>query len=296
MPWSKEKVPNGYGSIIEQAAAKEGLDPALLAGVLHWETRGKPFDRYAFNKSSGAKGLAQIDPITQIELKVKDPYNPQEAIPAAARYLKRLIVRFGSVEIGLRAYNQGPTATEKSPGGNSPQSIEYPAGALRMAAIYGYGGAGMNREALVHPALKPFINRDSSAGGDITSHMNPARLHPITGKVRPHNGEDLNAKEGTTLSFNVPVKFVDSGTDPGGWGLWAEYELPNGNRVLKAHLSQVPKGFKKGMMIEPGKGVALSGKSGGATGPHLHLEERDRNGVLLKPSRQGGAMQYILHS
>ena len=165
MPWSKEKVPNGYGSIIEQAAAKEGLDPALLAGVLHWETRGKPFDRYAFNKSSGAKGLAQIDPITQIELKVKDPYNPQEAIPAAARYLKRLIDRFGSVEIGLRAYNQGPGATEKSPGGNSPQSIEYPAGALRMAAIYGYGGAGMNRQALVRPSLIPYLNQRSSPTG-----------------------------------------------------------------------------------------------------------------------------------
>jgi soluble lytic murein transglycosylase-like protein len=165
MPWSKEKVPNGYGSLIEQAAAKEGLDPALLAGVLHWETRGKPFDRYAFNKSSGAKGLAQIDPITQIELKVKDPYNPQEAIPAAARYLKRLIDRFGSVEIGIRAYNQGPGATEKSPGGNSRESIEYPAGALRMAATYGYGGAGMNRQALVHPSLIPYLNQRSSPTG-----------------------------------------------------------------------------------------------------------------------------------
>lgn len=165
MPWSKEKVPNGYGSIIEQAAAKEGLDPALLAGVLHWETRGKPFDRYAFNKSSGAKGLAQIDPITQIELKVKDPYNPQEAIPAAARYLKRLIDRFGSVEIGIRAYDQGPGATEKSPGGNSPESIEYPAGALRMAATYGYGGAGMNRQDLVRPSLIPYLNQRSSPTG-----------------------------------------------------------------------------------------------------------------------------------
>jgi len=50
------------------------------------------------------------------------------------------------------------------------------------------------------------------------------------------------------------------------------------------------------MMINPGKGVALSGSTGGSTGPHLHLEERDRNDALLKPSRQGGAIDYILRN
>jgi murein DD-endopeptidase MepM/ murein hydrolase activator NlpD len=299
MPWSKAKVPNGWGGLVEEAASKYGLDPALLAGLLKHESQWDPYARSNKGMPSidQAKGLGQHLDGTAREVGITNPFDPKQSIFGAAKYLRQQLDAFGgNVELGLRAYNQGAGYTQRYPGGKKKQAQLYPGLVLREAAIYGYGGAGMNREALVHPALKPFINRDSSAGGDITSRMDPARLHPITGKVRPHNGDDLNAKEGTTLAFNVPVKFVDSGTDPGGWGLWAEYELPNGNRVLKAHLSQVPKGFKKGMMIEPGTGVALSGKSGGATGPHLHLEERDRNGVLLKPSRQGGAMQYILHS
>jgi murein DD-endopeptidase MepM/ murein hydrolase activator NlpD len=290
MPWSKEKVPNGYGELIEQAATKEGLDPALLAGLLHWETRGKPFDRYSFNSSSRAAGLAQIDPITQRELKVKDPYNPQEAIPAAARYLKRLIDRFGSVEIGIRAYNQGPGATEKSPGGNSKESKEYPAGVLRTAATYGYGGSGMNREALVHPALEPFM------AGDITSPMDlSGRVNPVTGKVKPHTGIDLGVDH-KALHFNVPVRFNSSGWDENGYGNWMEFTLPNGNTVLTGHLSQIPKGFKPGMTISANKGVAVSGNTGRSTGPHLHFEERDTNGNIVDPSRPGGAMQFLLRS
>jgi murein DD-endopeptidase MepM/ murein hydrolase activator NlpD len=287
MPWSKEKVPNGYGSLVEQAAQKEGIDPALLAGLIYQESKWNP----RAVSSSNAKGLGQHLDGTAREVGITNPFDPKQSIFGAARYLKMQLDAFGGdVTLALRAYNQGAGATQRFPGGNSKQSREYPGLVLQGAAIYGYGGAGMNRRALIHPALRKFTTED------ITSPMDHARVHPLTGKVRPHNGDDLNAKEGTTLAFNVPVKFVNSGNEPGGYGLWAEFELPNGNRVLKAHLSQVPKGLKKGMMINPGKGVALSGSTGGSTGPHLHLEERDRNGALLKPSRQGGAIDYILRS
>lgn len=294
MPWSKDKIPNGWGILIEKAAQKYGLDPALLAGMLKHESGGwKVNARSNRDKpaSQQAKGLAQLMDGTARELGVTNPDDPAQAIDAGARYLAQLLKKYGDIRIALRAYNYGPGNTDRDLEGKyDKQARDYPDLVLREAAIYGYGNQGLRSPYMVHPSLKPFV------ASDITSPIDPARVNPITGKVRPHNGDDLYAKRGSQLAFSVPVKFITSGNDPDGYGLWMEFELPNGHRVLKGHLSQIPKDFTRGMTIPPGKGVALSGSTGGSTGPHVHLEERDRSGRLLKPSREGGAMQYLLHS
>jgi soluble lytic murein transglycosylase-like protein len=286
MPWSKEKIPNGWGSLVEQAAAKEGLDPALLAGLLSHESKWNP----KAISDGNAKGLGQFLDGTAREVGITNPFDPKQSIFGAARYFKRQLDTFnGDVTLALRAYNQGAGDTQLFPGGRRPQAQRYPGLVLREAAIYGYGGAGMNRQALVHPALRSFLP------ADITSHMNlDGRVNPVTGKVKSHDGVDLGVDH-KTLHFNVPVKFNKSGTDAG-YGNWMEFTLPNGHTVLTGHLSQIPKGFKAGMSIPANKSVAISGNTGRSTGPHLHYEEKDKYGKLVDPARQGGALQYILHS
>lgn len=90
-------------SEIRQAAADAGLDPRLLAAMV-WQESG--FDPEAISKS-GAIGLAQLMPATADGLDV-DPHDPIQNLDGGARYLAWTIREFGSIELGLAAYNAGP--------------------------------------------------------------------------------------------------------------------------------------------------------------------------------------------
>jgi hypothetical protein len=124
-------IPFGYE--INKAAKNANLDPRLLAGLVKQES--------AFNpqavSSSGAIGLGQLKPGTAQELGV-NPRIVSENLKGAALYLRQMIDRFGSVEAGLRAYNQGPGAQARTPAGNSRESREYPGLVLGQARRYGF--------------------------------------------------------------------------------------------------------------------------------------------------------------
>lgn len=89
--------------IIEQQAQAHDLDPNLVRAVIRQESGGKT-DAVS---SKGALGLMQLMPRTAEELGV-DPNNPAENIVGGIRYLKQQIEDFGSIELGLAAYNAGP--------------------------------------------------------------------------------------------------------------------------------------------------------------------------------------------
>lgn len=88
---------------IESAAAKAGLDPRLLAAVVWTESGFRP-DAVS---SAGAIGLTQLMPGTAEGLGV-DPADPVQNLNGGARFLASMIRRFGSLELGLAAYNAGP--------------------------------------------------------------------------------------------------------------------------------------------------------------------------------------------
>lgn len=92
-----------YVEMIESAAADTGLDPRLLAGLVWAESTFVP-DAVS---SAGAIGLAQLMPGTAAGLGV-DPWDPGANVRGGARYLADQIERFGSLELGLAAYNAGP--------------------------------------------------------------------------------------------------------------------------------------------------------------------------------------------
>jgi soluble lytic murein transglycosylase-like protein len=53
-------------------------------------------------------------PGTAALLGVKDPFDPEEAIDAGARYLAQQLKRTGKVELAVAAYNAGPGAVNGS--------------------------------------------------------------------------------------------------------------------------------------------------------------------------------------
>ncbi len=99
-----------YDPLIEQAAARNGLDPAVLHGLIEQESG---FDPNA-TSSAGATGLTQLMPGTASSMGVANPLNPAESIEGGARYLGQLMRQFsGNTEDALAAYNAGPGAVQQ---------------------------------------------------------------------------------------------------------------------------------------------------------------------------------------
>jgi soluble lytic murein transglycosylase-like protein len=99
-----------YGSEITAAAQRNGLDPALLAGLIKQESG---FNANA-RSGAGAQGLTQLMPGTASGLGVTNPLDPTQAIEGGAKYLKQQLDRFGGdVARALAAYNAGPGAVQR---------------------------------------------------------------------------------------------------------------------------------------------------------------------------------------
>ncbi len=94
-----------YGAEIDAAAAKYGIDPHLLAGLVKQESGFDPRAR----SGVGALGLTQLMPQTAASLGVTDATDPVQALDGGAKYLRQQLDRFGgNVSLALAAYNAGP--------------------------------------------------------------------------------------------------------------------------------------------------------------------------------------------
>jgi soluble lytic murein transglycosylase-like protein len=99
-----------YGPILDAAAAKHKIDPALLRAIAYVESRYNPF---ALGPPCGAKqecarGIVQLMPIVCQDLGIANPYDVVEAADGAAKLLARHLAHFGGKEISaIAAYNWG---------------------------------------------------------------------------------------------------------------------------------------------------------------------------------------------
>jgi TP901 family phage tail tape measure protein len=132
-----------FGREIIAAAKASSVDPALFAALVAQESGFDPNarGRRADGSFSGAFGLSQLMPGTARELGV-NPRDPMQNLMGGAKYLRQQLDRFG-LEGGLRAYNQGPGAQQRTPGGNSQESREYPGRVLARYKQFAGGSEGM---------------------------------------------------------------------------------------------------------------------------------------------------------
>ena len=107
----------------------------------------------------------------------------------------------------------------------------------------------------------------------ISSHFNLRRKHPVLNRIRAHKGVDYAAATGT------PIKATGDGTiqhigNKGGYGKTIIVNHGGKYSTLYAHLSRYRKGMKRGRSVKQGQVIGYVGKTGLATGPHLHYEFR----------------------
>ncbi|MEA2426802.1 MAG: hypothetical protein QOF37_430 [Thermoleophilaceae bacterium] len=103
-------VDGQFSDLINSAAGKYGLDPALLKGLIKQESGFNPNAK----SPAGAAGLCQLMPGTAASLGCTNPLDPAQAIDAGAKYLSQQLKAFGGdPRKALAAYNAGPGAVQR---------------------------------------------------------------------------------------------------------------------------------------------------------------------------------------
>jgi murein DD-endopeptidase MepM/ murein hydrolase activator NlpD len=105
----------------------------------------------------------------------------------------------------------------------------------------------------------------------ISSGFQPERFHPVLGVKRPHRGVDYAAAVGTPIkaSGDGRIEFVGS---KGGYGKTVILQHGGAYRTLYAHMSRFRPGLGAGARVKQGQIIGYVGRTGVATGPHLHYE------------------------
>lgn len=251
-------IPNGYGSVILQAAQQHGVDPGLLAGIIEVESRFNPNAR----SGAGAVGIAQIMPKYHPGV---DPTNPRESILYAAKYLRSLEKQLGSIEEAIYAYNGGPGGIRKS-----AENRAYLPKVLKAAAKYGYGAdRGWSSPALLNPRVAyitgnigptstgPHLDIKKVGGGRFSEdaldryvvindpqfgQVTPGQLRKkLPGRgdnfdqhvARGSHGIDYPTAEGSRVYLRGGAKVV--GSKPTAHGDMLTIQLPNGQQYTFLH-------------------------------------------------------------
>jgi hypothetical protein len=95
--------------MIESAAQAHGLPLEFFARVIWQESRFNA-DAVGPRTRSGdkAQGIAQFMPRTAAERGLLDPFDPVQALPKSAEFLRELRDKFGNLGLAAAAYNAGP--------------------------------------------------------------------------------------------------------------------------------------------------------------------------------------------
>jgi len=146
-------LPLRHEDIIRQQARKKDLDPALVAGVIHTESRFR--DQ---TSPAGARGLMQITPATAryvanlsggTRFVIEDLATPQVNIAYGTFYLRYLLDRYGGDDVvALAAYNGGETNVDRWLANADAQERQF------------------DVEAIPFPETRAYVERVLDAKGD----------------------------------------------------------------------------------------------------------------------------------
>jgi Rod binding domain-containing protein len=114
--WAPRTIVNrikAINAVVEEAAAKHGVDSTVIRAVIAAESGGNPNAQ----SNRDAKGLMQLRDSTAAAMGVSQIFDPRENVFGGTRYLRQLLDQFGgNLDLALASYNAGPAAVEKHGG------------------------------------------------------------------------------------------------------------------------------------------------------------------------------------
>jgi murein DD-endopeptidase MepM/ murein hydrolase activator NlpD len=147
--------------------------------------------------------------------------------------------------------------------GHTYRAVRFESGDGEVSDYYTPAGDSMRKQFLRAPV--DFTR--------ISSTFNPRRLHPILNTIRAHKGVDYAAPTGTIIKAAGDGRVSVAGVQ-GGYGNVVILEHGGGVTTLYGHMSGFAKGIRSGTRVSQGQTIGFVGKTGAATGPHLHYEYR----------------------
>jgi soluble lytic murein transglycosylase-like protein len=131
VPANKGLTSEQLDAIIDEAAAKHGVDSNLVRALIKVESNFNP--RAVSRK--GAMGLMQLMPGTARSLQVTNPFDARQNVDGGVRHLKSLLQNFnGDVTKSVAAYNAGASAVTRNRG--VPPYAETQAYVRRVNQLY----------------------------------------------------------------------------------------------------------------------------------------------------------------
>ncbi len=95
--------------LVESAAVANDLPIGFFARLINQESSFRPHVEGPVTRFGvRAQGIAQFMPATAAEQGLLDPFDPVQALPRSAAFLKSLKDRFGNLGLAAAAYNAGP--------------------------------------------------------------------------------------------------------------------------------------------------------------------------------------------
>lgn len=211
------------------------------------------------NSLFGATDAADIP--DSVAMQIVDIFSTDIDFQADLRKGDRLVVVYeAEYSEGLQVKAGQVLSAEFTNDGKTYSAFIYrdPSG---QATYYSNDGKSMHKSFLRSPLEFSRISSGFSAG----------RLHPVLQTMRAHKGVDYAAPIGTRVkaSGDGIVEFVGS---KGGYGNVIVLQHNNKISTVYGHLSGFAPGLHQGTKVSQGEVIAYVGKTGLATGPHLHYE------------------------
>jgi soluble lytic murein transglycosylase-like protein len=160
--------------MIESAARSQNLPLEFFARVIWQESRFQA-DVVGPRTRSGdrAQGIAQFMPRTAAERGLLDPFDPVQALPKSAEFLRELADQFGNLGLAAAAYNAGPGRLREFLSGRRPLPAETRHYVLAITGISVDEWASSGKReplhvpkagcgelmALLHRAPNPFVQK-----------------------------------------------------------------------------------------------------------------------------------------
>jgi len=160
--------------MIESAARSHNLPLEFFARVIWQESRFQA-DVVGPRTRSGdrAQGIAQFMPRTAAERGLFDPFDPVQALPKSAEFLRELADQFGNLGLAAAAYNAGPGRLREFLSGRRalPAETRHYVLAITGISVDEWAGSGKREPpqvpkagcgelmALLHRAPNPFVQK-----------------------------------------------------------------------------------------------------------------------------------------